>query len=658
MTDGPQLLVSWEPRWQAFRTALGPALGRTPELSEFYFFEHEGDPRFLVPWPSRWEEFVEALGPALARSHTALESECDHAPLRARGVLASLLVHAVVLGTGAYWLPWFHFPSQHRVEPRFQYELTYYPPVPPAPPKLRRGQRAEAEARRMTPRERRAREQAQRKEPRESPRTPVRVVMQASPQLPQMEDAGGAEAGRSGRSGGREAFHPTQTIRIARGPRMVTRVVDAPKLDLPRNDRAVANLVAVAAAPPPPPVIAASSRFTLPKDLAPQVAPPRAANPRRGVASMKLPAIPASPEVAPPPAEVAPSMRAVLDPKLVVPEPVVVGPTAANIGRELRAAQLGRTGELAAQVGVAEGEGNESGVPVSSDATRQSNVFGTGTDPNGSADGTADASGLVISTQPGDEVGVPGGTGGGSLAMSPSGTGTTGLGGSGGGTGIGQGTGPGSGLSGDGPGGAASGSGYGSDPNARGGISPGPGPGGSGSGSSHTGLAGVTIRGGTVNLPSFATGSAPTPPGRMPQQGGRRAPAVTVIATPRSGGALNTYGMLRGPRVYTIYIETRVGTGVLQFSERPSDARGFQSDLTAPEPLRVELPNTPMPRLIVACQLDRTGLLKNFRIIETSATDVAARILAALGQWRFRPVMRGDEAIDVDAILGFAVGTE
>ncbi len=678
----PKLLVEWEPRWQSFLSGLGPALSRTPELPLHITSDYRlGAPHLLVPWENAWEGFRERLKPALSRSARALATECDPAPLTRRGVGLSLLAHVFVLIVLPVFLPWVFPASPRLVLPEFSFPITYYPPVEPPPARASAGRAAleqelAREAARRRELERKRREARPRKDERrpteqarqESPGT-QQVQLQRSPDLPQMEDVGGAQEGRSGRSGGREAFHPTQTIRVARGPRMVERVVDAPKLNLPRNDQAVANLVAVAAAPPPPAPVEAAAlgrRLVLPPELRTEVISPTARNVRRRT----LPAVPAvgGLAVVPPPPEVAPAKASVTDPRLIVPEPVVVEPTAANIGRSASRVSLGAAGQVAAMPVPGFEEGSPQGTRTTGDADNGSPdgrpdgiraaAQGTGTDPDGSPDGTADASGLVISTRPGDQVGVPGGEAG-SLAMSPAGSGTTGLGGSGGGTGIGIGTGPGSGTHGDGPGGGASGSGFGSDPNARGGISPGPGPGGSGSGTSRTGLAGVTIRGGVVNLPSFATGSAPTPPGKSPGQPGRRAHDLTVIATSRSGGALNAYGVLKGPRVYTIYIQTRLGTGVMQFSERPSDIRGFQADLTAPEPLRTDFPpGTKMSRLVVSCVMERSGALTGFRILDATTADLAYQMIAALREWRFRPVLRGEEAIAVDAIIGFAVGTK
>ena len=143
--------------------------------------------------------------------------------------------------------------------------------------------------------------------------------------------------------------------------------------------------------------------------------------------------------------------------------------------------------------------------------------------------------------------------------MSPAGGDKPGLGGSGGGSGIGNGIGPGSGMTGENSGAGKSGTGRGSDPNARGGISPTPGPGGSGSAPTGTPAApGVDVRGGStvVTLPSFDSGNsnAPSLPGRSSVKGDP-GPAITIVATSRSGGAFDFYGKLPGDN-YTVYVDT------------------------------------------------------------------------------------------------------
>jgi len=248
--------------------------------------------------------------------------------------------------------------------------------------------------------------------------------------------------------------------------------------------------------------------------------------------------------------------------------------------------------------------------------------------------------------------------------MSPEGTAKSGLGGSGGGTGIGRGNGPGSGLSGEGTGAAKSGTGRGSDANAHGGISPYPGSGGAGSGTSGLpAVPGVSVEGGTttVTLPSFGPpgGNAPSNgPGRS-STGSHRGFEATVEAGSRSGGVFGTgyYGFLKGKN-YSIYIDTSIGTAVMQYSDPASAARPTGESLSAPEPMHKELPTgLRATRVILACTLDRAGMLRNVRVLEPGAAETTSKILVALQSWKFRPAFRGNEPVEVTAILGFGVDT-
>jgi len=293
--------------------------------------------------------------------------------------------------------------------------------------------------------------------------------------------------------------------------------------------------------------------------------------------------------------------------------------------------------------------------------------------PPKSASGTPDNSGVVLSTQPGASVAKPGSGGKGALAMSPAGGEEPGVGGSGGGTGIGHGTGTGSGLAAEKPAGATTGKvadnsgagktglGRGSDANARGGISPTPGPGGAGmapTGSSA--VPGVDVRGGStiVTLPSFGDNSANAPnlPGRTStkqQQG----PAITIVATSRSGGAFDFYGKLPGDN-YTVYVDTPIGTAVMQFAEVNPGAHTQAGALTGPQGIRTPLPaDLARARVVVKCTLDSSGNLRNFQVLEPGPATMTAKILAALPSWKFRPAMRGVQPVEVNAILGFNIDT-
>ena len=289
--------------------------------------------------------------------------------------------------------------------------------------------------------------------------------------------------------------------------------------------------------------------------------------------------------------------------------------------------------------------------------------IGSALAPARGAGSNTDNSGVVLSTAPGATPGKPGIGGKGSLAMSPSGGDKPGLGGSGGGSGIGNGNGPGSGLTGEGTGAGKSGAARGSDPNARGGISPTPGPGGAGTASTGSPAApGVDVRGGStstiVTLPSFDSGNstAPSVPGRSSVKAAQ-GPAITIIATSRSGGAFNFYGKLPGDN-YTVYVDTNIGIVVMQFADADPNAHTRAGALTGPEGLRTDLPTgLSHARVVIKCKLDASGNLRDLQVLEPGPAAMTAKIMAALPSWKFRPATRGGQPVEVNALLGFNIDT-
>jgi hypothetical protein len=575
-------------------------------------------------------------------------------------------------------------------------------------------------------------------------------------ELPQTMDAGGARTGQSGRAGGQEGFHRSQTIKVARGESATEKVVDAPKLNLPKSDQPVANLLAINTVPGPPP--ASGLRPSLPSlpPVAP-VAPAPQVNKDRLSSALTLNASPIAPapqvnrekmqsvpalatqivspppsiqadpggvrlpqvgtEIVPPPVS-APVNTTSIASRLSLPQPGVIAPPPSYITREgsSLAASPGadfsqqivpppvqvtgqfsdreQVGSLAGnpsvvpppvQVGGAITGGRGTGtltatndvVPPPPTVTGGTSVSGRGRGKSGagfggasdigsvaappkSSGGNSDNAGVVISSQPGSRVGVPGNGGAGSIAMSPSGS-KPGIGGSGGGNGIGRGTGPGSGFEGTGTGAAKSGTGHGSDINAKGGISPYPGSGGAGTGRGGNSPApGIAVAGGnTITLPSFGSdGNASGAAGHSPTLPGHSGPGIMIVATSRSGGAFNRYGALKGDKVYTIYIETAFGPAVLQYSDPTSASHNYSQELSAPEPMRAEVPSgLARARVVIACILDRSGILRNLHLLEPGSAEIDSKILAALPSWKFRPAQRGEQPIEVNAILGFNIDT-
>jgi hypothetical protein len=160
-----------------------------------------------------------------------------------------------------------------------------------------------------------------------------------------------------------------------------------------------------------------------------------------------------------------------------------------------------------------------------------------------------------------------------------------------------------------------------------------------------------------VTLPSFGPAPDPATAGHSSAKGVKN--GVTIVASPRSGGALNLYGALKGDRVYTIYLNTAIGTAVMQFADPNSTARPYDTDLTAPQAIRVNVPSDLKPsRLLIECVLDKNGGLRHWHVLQADSSDFSAKILSALPDWKFSPAFRGNEAVEVNAIFGFGVDTK
>jgi len=277
--------------------------------------------------------------------------------------------------------------------------------------------------------------------------------------------------------------------------------------------------------------------------------------------------------------------------------------------------------------------------------------------------GSGSKTGVVISNTPGSKVGRPDTGSGGSLAMSPSGGDKPGLGGSGGGAGIGHGNGPGGGLTGEGTGAARSGSGRGSDPSARGGISPSTGRGGTGSDSAgNPSVPGVAVSGGStiVTLPSFGSDPAANDPSTPGRSGIKQQDSfgVDVVANGNSGSAFEPYRDLLHGEKHITYLDTFLGEVVMEYADETASGRTRGGVLQPPRSIRTDLPSgLPHARMVVACSLDASGNLKNIRVLEPGPAQMTAQVLAAMRSWKFQPAMRGDQPLEVTAILGFGINT-
>lgn len=664
------------------------------------------DLKLLLEWPSPWQEFWSSLGPALRPSPPKMRMEAEAGLFPGREMLLVLLVEIAALAA-AMAIPAGITDRDQALAPQ-THDILYF----------------------------------------------------TADELPRTDDFAGGRAGRHGASGGSSLQHPTQTIKVARGEKLDSRVVDAPSLDLPQSESQISNLLAykaaVPAAPPSPIVVrsdrqrtteqADAPRVSLPRDAMPslpesKVTPVAAPTPIRvsreqakaqqsaatapkvQVAREQLPDLPqASVAVKAPPVPIQVT-RMQRRAKLEVPVPsapvvatgreqmpnlpeatmtVKAPPTPIQVARGRRRSE----GEVAAPsaavvergreqmpdfpqanisvkappapIQVARGQRHSSSAATSVPAPKINNtgseagnqiasvlsapVGAPGAQPGPAAD--SKSVGVIVSPHPGTQAARPKDEEKTTVAMERGGGNTPGSGSNGGGTGMRPGAGTGSSATGTNAGAPAVGTGQGGDLYARNGNSPNLGPGGTGNMTTGTPRApGISVSGGknSITLPSFGGPPAPASSGRSDQVK-NMGTGITVVASPRAGGALDLYGALKGDRVYTIYINTRIGTAIMQFSDPRSVGHGYTTVLTAPQVLRANVAEQAtagghLPKVLVICDLDERGEINNARVLKSESDDFAAKILAALPLWKFTPAYRGNQPVAVSAIVGFGVDT-
>ena len=61
--------------------------------------------------------------------------------------------------------------------------------------------------------------------------------------------------------------------------------------------------------------------------------------------------------------------------------------------------------------------------------------------------------------------------------------------------------------------------------------------------------------------------------------------------------------------------------------------------------------------MVVTFTLDTAGNLRNIRVLDPGPAAMTAKVVAALRGWKFQPAMRGNQPVEVTAILGFGIDT-
>ena len=96
----------------------------------------------------------------------------------------------------------------------------------------------------------------------------------------------------------------------------------------------------------------------------------------------------------------------------------------------------------------------------------------------------------------------------------------------------------------------------------------------------------------------------------------------------------------------------------MQIADPASADHPSADDLEMPRVIHADVPaSLPKARLVIACVLDRSGLLRRPQVLEPGPAVMTSKVLAALNSWKFRPVLRGEQPVEVNAILGFNIDT-
>lgn len=196
---------------------------------------------------------------------------------------------------------------------------------------------------------------------------------------------------------------------------------------------------------------------------------------------------------------------------------------------------------------------------------------------------------------------------------------------------------------------------------------------GGGGGGTATVSEGISISGGNGNesgaLPSFFASTLVYP---VKPPGPRRL-AMVVTAGPTGGGGLQVYGVLKGGKIYTIYLPMPGRNWVLQYcvhnssarsnSIRPSHGIEIRMDQAIVPPSAAEQFDFHRPPLsksatngkqmiILQGIIREDGSVGELKILQGLLEAVDQAALAAFSRWKFRPALRSDKPIAVEVLVG------
>jgi TonB family protein len=151
---------------------------------------------------------------------------------------------------------------------------------------------------------------------------------------------------------------------------------------------------------------------------------------------------------------------------------------------------------------------------------------------------------------------------------------------------------------------------------------------------------------------------------------------MVVTTGPTGGGGLRVYGVLKGKKIYTVYLPMPEKNWILQYCARDSAAAGQEPERRNVE-VKLEVPvappsaveqfdfrRPPVPvspsepnrneTIILQGVIEEDGSVGELKVYKgVGAIDQAA--LAAFRRWKFRPAQRQSKPIAVEILVGIPI---
>jgi hypothetical protein len=145
---------------------------------------------------------------------------------------------------------------------------------------------------------------------------------------------------------------------------------------------------------------------------------------------------------------------------------------------------------------------------------------------------------------------------------------------------------------------------------------------------------------------------------------------MVVTAGPAGGGGLHLYGVLKGGKVYTVYLPMPGKSWILQYCAEDNLVRSgispptgvvvrLDPGLVPPSPEeQFDFERPPLSKgryremIILHGVIREDGSVDDLRVVQGLLDMVDQASVAAFGRWRFRPALRDGKPVAVEVLVG------